>query len=126
MKRQRLVILVLAGLALFFLGWRLVAPQFRPGPTLSGYIEGETLYLSAATAGRVTQLGVRRGQRVEAGTRLFLIEPDQQIAQSQQAAAELEAAAAPAPAARRGPRPPGRGGAAGGGRGRSRRGGAGK
>ncbi len=51
MKRQRLVILVLAGLALFFLAWRLLAPQFRPAPTLSGYIEGETLYLAAAVVG---------------------------------------------------------------------------
>jgi len=106
MKRQRLVILVLAGLAFFFLAWRLLAPQFRPAPTLSGYIEGETLYLSAAVSGRVTGLAVRRGQRVAAGTRLFLVEPDQQVAQSAQATAELAAASAQAEDARRGQRPP--------------------
>jgi len=105
MKRQRLVILVLAGLALLFLGWRMLAPQFAPPPTLSGYIEGEPLYLSAAVAGRVQGLAVRRGQRVPAGMRLFLIEPDQQRAQSEQAAAELAGARAQAEDVRKGQRP---------------------
>src|SRR3546814_11326365 len=76
MKPQRVVILVLVGLALLFLAWRLIAPQFRPAPALSGYIEGETLYLSAPVAGTVTELGVRRGPRVAAGAPLFVIEPD--------------------------------------------------
>ncbi|HKR24145.1 MAG TPA: biotin/lipoyl-binding protein, partial [Allosphingosinicella sp.] len=105
MKPQRIVILVLAGLALLFLAWRLLAPQFREAPTLSGYIEGEPLYLSAAISGRVQGLAVRRGQRVPAGMRLFLIEPDQQLAQGQQAAAELAAARAQAEDARKGQRP---------------------
>jgi HlyD family secretion protein len=51
-------------------------------------------------------LGVRRGQRVAAGAPLFLIEPDQQVAQGQQARAELQAAQAQAEDARRGQRPP--------------------
>ena len=51
MKPQRLVVLVLVALALAFLAWRLLAPGFRETPMLSGYIEGETLYLSAASAG---------------------------------------------------------------------------
>ena len=105
MKPQKIVVLALAALALVFLGWRLLAPQFSAAPTLSGYIEGETLYLSAAVSGRVTGLAVRRGQRVAAGTRLFLIEPDQQVAQGRQAAAELDAARAQAEDARKGQRP---------------------
>lgn len=106
MKPQRIVILVLALLAVVFLGWRLLAPQFRPTPMLSGYIEGEALYLAAATPGTVTEMGVRRGQRVEAGARLFQIEPDQQQAQGAQAAAELAAAQAQAEDARLGQRAP--------------------
>lgn len=106
MKRQRLVILVLLGLALAFLGWRWLIAGRGEGEMLSGYIEGETLYLSAAQPGRVEGLAVRRGQRVAAGTRLFLIEPDQQVAQGQQARAELEAAQAQAEDARLGQRPP--------------------
>jgi HlyD family secretion protein len=105
MKPQRLVILVLAGLALVFLVWRIAAPQFRPAPTFSGYIEGETLYLASPVAGTVAQLGVRRGQRVAAGAPLFVIEPGQRAAQGQQAAAELNAAQAQAEDARKGQRP---------------------
>ena len=105
MKPQRLVILILAGLALLFLIWRIAAPQFRPAPTLTGYIEGETLYLASPVAGTVAQLGVRRGQRVTAGARLFLIEPRQRAAQGEQAAAELAAAVAQAADARKGQRP---------------------
>src|SRR3546814_4093800 len=99
MKPQRVVILVLVGLALLFLAWRLIAPQFRPAPALSGYIEGETLYLSAPVAGTVTELGVRRGQRVAAGAPLFVIAPDPRLAQPDQAEAQLTAALAQAGAA---------------------------
>ena len=105
MKPQRLVILVLVGFALAFLGWRLLAPQFRPAPTLSGYIEGETLYLASPVAGTVAQMAVRRGQRVVPGARLFVIEPAQRAAQGEQATAELQAALAQAEDARKGQRP---------------------
>lgn len=105
MKPQKIVVLVLAALALVFLGWRLLAPQFRPAAALSGYIEGETLYLAAPMAGTVAELGVRRGQRVVPGTRLFVIEPAQRAAQSERAGAELGAALAQAEDARKGQRP---------------------
>jgi len=105
-KRPRLVVLILVGIALALLAWRLLGTQFRETPTYSGYIEGEALYLSASVSGRVSELAVRRGERVAAGTRLFLIEPDQQAAQEQQAAAELQAAQAQAQDARQGQRPP--------------------
>ena len=105
MKPQRLVVLILAGLALAFLIWRIAAPQFRPAPTLSGYIEGETLYLASPIAGTVAQLAVRRGDRVTAGARLFSIEPVQSAALSAQAAADLQATLAQAEDARKGQRP---------------------
>ena len=105
MKPQRLIIFVLAGLALLFLAWRIVMPTFRPTATLSGYIEGETLYLASPVAGTVAQLGVRRGQRVGGGTRLFVVEPQQRAAQGEQATADLQAALAQAEDARKGQRP---------------------
>jgi HlyD family secretion protein len=105
MKPQRIVVLILAALALLLLGWRLLAPQYRAAPTLSGYIEGEALYLAAPTAGTVAELGVRRGQHVEAGAPLFVVEPAQRAAQSQGAEAELQAALAQAEDARKGQRP---------------------
>lgn len=105
MKSQRVVILVLAGMAVLFLAWRIAASTFAPTPTLSGYIEGETLYLASPVAGTVAQLGVRRGQRVAAGARLFVMEPDQRQAQGAQASAELNAALAQAEDVRKGQRP---------------------
>ncbi len=105
MKPQRVVVLILAGLALLFLAWRILASGFAPAPTLSGYIEGETLYLASPVAGTVAQLGVRRGQRVAAGAPLFVVEPGQRAALGQEAAAELSAAQAQAEDARKGQRP---------------------
>ncbi len=105
MKPQRLVVLILAGLALLFLAWRVLATGNEPTSTLSGYVEGETLYLASPVAGTVAQLGVRRGQRVAAGARLFVVEPGQRAAQSGQASAELAAALAQAEDARKGQRP---------------------
>jgi HlyD family secretion protein len=105
MKPQRMIIFVLAGLALLFLAWRIVMPQFQPTHTLSGYIEGETLYLASPVAGRVAQLGVRRGQRVGGGARLFMVAPQQRAAQGEQATAELQAALAQAEDARKVQRP---------------------
>ncbi len=103
--KQRRIIIVLAGLAVLLLGWLLIAPQFRADPALSGYIEGEALYLAAPVAGTVAELGVRRGQRVAAGAPLFVIEPDQRAAQSDRAEAELDVALAQAKDARKGQRP---------------------
>lgn len=105
MKPQRVVVLILAGLAVFFLAWRLIAPQFRPAPALSGYIEGETLFMAAPVAGTVATLGVRRGQRVAPGAPLFVIEPDRRLAESERSVAELNAALAQAEDARKGQRP---------------------
>ena len=105
MKPQRVVVLILAGLAVFFLAWRLIAPEFRPAHALSGYIEGETLFMAAPVAGTVATLGVRRGQRVALGAPLFVIEPDRRLAESERATAELNAALAQAEDARKGQRP---------------------
>ncbi|HET9429012.1 MAG TPA: HlyD family efflux transporter periplasmic adaptor subunit [Allosphingosinicella sp.] len=105
MKRQRLVILVLIAAALALLAWQWLGSGPGEGRTLSGYVEAEALYLSSPVAGTVEQLGVRRGQHVAAGARLFSIEPRQQAAQSASAAAEVVAAEAQADDARKGQRP---------------------
>jgi len=105
MTPQRLVVASLGGAAVLLLAWLVLAPSARPAPTLSGYVEGEALYLASPVAGTVAELGVRRGDRVAAGTRLFLIEPQQRAAQGSQATAELEAALAQAEDARKGQRP---------------------
>lgn len=105
MKRQRMLVggLLLGALALLVV--LLLAPRFSGGETLSGYVEGEPLYLAAPVAGRLADISVQRGDQVAAGQALFAIDPTQTAAQRAQAEAELEAARALARDARSGQRP---------------------
>lgn len=106
MKRPPRIVIVLLGLAVALAAWLLIAPVFGPVRVLSGYIEGETLYLASPISGSVAVLSVQRGQRVMGrGKPLFVIKPDQQAAQNEQAVAELSAAMAQAEDARKGQRP---------------------
>lgn len=88
---------IIAGVAVVVLGaaavWGLT---LRGGGarTLSGYVEGDRLYLAAPASGRVEALYVREGDRVAAGGRTFLIDPDVQRAQAESAAAAAAAAEA--------------------------------
>jgi len=80
-------------------------PRMGQTKTLSGYIEGEPLYLAAPVAGTVRVVHVARGQEVAAGQPLFVVDPTQVRAQYDQAAAEARAAEAQAQDARKGQRP---------------------
>lgn len=71
---------------------------------LTGYIEGERVYLAAPVSGSVAALYVREGQRVAAGGRTFLIDPSIQRAQAEGAAAAVGAAEARAEDLRKGQR----------------------
>jgi len=95
------VVLAAAGLA----AWLIISSRFAPAPTLSGYIEGESLYLAAPVAGAVDRVDVRRGQRVAAGAPLFVIRPDQAAAQAARSAADVAVAQAQAQDVRKGERP---------------------
>lgn len=79
-------------------------PRMGRPTTLSGYIEGEPLYLAAPVAGTVRVVHVQRGQDVAAGQPLFVVDPAQVRAQYDQAAAEADAAQAQAQDARKGQR----------------------
>ncbi|NJC42616.1 HlyD family secretion protein [Brevundimonas alba] len=72
--------------------------------TLTGYIEGERVYLAAPVSGSVSALYVREGGRVAAGGRTFLIDPQVQRAQADSAAAAVGAAEARAEDLRKGQR----------------------
>jgi len=102
--RQRLLIVGLV-LAALVLGGLAALPHFRRPATLSGYVEGEPLYLSAPVSGAVVQVNVRRGDEVKAGQPLFTVDPRQLSAQREQAQAEVAAASAQARDARLGQRP---------------------
>lgn len=104
MKRIRPVVGVVGVLALAALVvWGLF---LRDGEarTLSGYVEGDLVYLAAPVPGAVEALYVREGERVAAGARTFLIDPQVPQAQAESAAAALAAAEAHAEDLRKGQR----------------------
>jgi HlyD family secretion protein len=105
MTRQRILVAALALAGLTIVAALLLAPRFRPAETLTGYVEGEPLYLASPVAGRVERMLVARGQPVAAGQPLFVIDPAQLAAQRDQARAEVAAAEAQAVDARKGVRP---------------------
>lgn len=85
--------------------WWVWGRQDAGDRALSGYIEGESLYLSSSTAGAVAQVWVVRGQRVVAGQPLFALDAGPLVAQRDRAAAALAEAQARLDDARKGQRP---------------------
>jgi HlyD family secretion protein len=59
-----------------------------------GYLEGEFVYVASPLAGRLEQLAVHKGARVEAGAPLFMLEQASEIAGQQEAANRLRSAKA--------------------------------
>ncbi|MDQ0466530.1 HlyD family secretion protein [Caulobacter ginsengisoli] len=97
-----IVVIVLSAIgALFWWAWG------RPGAParLSGYVEGEALYLSSSQPGAVRQVSVVRGQRVAAGAPLFVLDTGPLSAQQAQAQAGVAAADARVADAAKGLRP---------------------
>jgi HlyD family secretion protein len=105
MKPQRLIVVVLALTALALGAVLFLAPRFSKPKVLTGYVEGEALYLASPVSGTLSRLAVRRGDQAAAGQVLFTIDPRQLSAQQKQAAEELSAAQAQAVDARKGQRP---------------------
>lgn len=60
----------------------------EPPATVTGYAEGEYIYVSAPEGGWVSEVLVTRGAQVKAGDPLFTLDADAQIAQRDQAAAQ--------------------------------------
>lgn len=94
-------VVILAGAG----GWWTWGRKPARGVALSGYIEGEALYLSSSAAGAVSQVSVVRGQRVVAGQPLFALDAGPLVAQRDQAAAAVAEAEARLEDARKGQRP---------------------
>jgi HlyD family secretion protein len=98
-RRRPLVIvavLVVLGLA-GFAGWRfLLAPAGLPPGVIgvSGRIEGDDAAVAAKIAGRIREITVREGDRVEAGQIVAVLDDEQIRAREQQAAAAVRQAEA--------------------------------
>jgi HlyD family secretion protein len=87
-RAVKILILLAVIAAAAILAWR----WFGPGPReryLSGYIEGDSLFLAAPVAGTVSSIMAEEGQRVDGGARLFAIDPATLSAQGEQAQAQV-------------------------------------
>ena len=105
MTRQRALVVILLLVAVALTAGLLLIPQLNRHTVLSGYIEGEPLYLAAPVAGTVKAMYVVRGQDVAAGGKLFVVDPQQVVSARDQAAAQVAAAQFQAIDARKGQRP---------------------
>ena len=103
--KQRLLPIVLVVIAGILVGGLLFLPKLKRTTSLSGYVEGDVLYLASPVSGALMDLQVEKGARVSTGQKLFAIDPRQTSAARDQAQAEVAAAAAQAQDARRGLRP---------------------
>lgn len=84
----RILILLVAIAGAALLAWRWLGPGPRER-LLSGYIEGESLFLAAPVAGTVSAISAEEGQRVPAGAQLFTIDPATLSAEGEQARAQV-------------------------------------
>jgi len=89
--KRRLPIIIIVLIAAAVLIWWLFG-RSESERYLSGYIEGEELYLAAPVSGTVQAIAAKEGSRVRAGTALFAIDPATLSAQGDQARAEIAAA----------------------------------
>ncbi|MDE2486731.1 MAG: HlyD family efflux transporter periplasmic adaptor subunit [Alphaproteobacteria bacterium] len=105
MTRQRLLVAVLLLVGGLIIAGLVVLPRTGRSHALTGYIEGEPLYLAAPAAGAVQAMQVARGDVVKAGQPLFTIDPQTAEAAVRQAQAQLAVAQAQAADARKGQRP---------------------
>ena len=91
MSRFRPLIVVALLIAAGVAAWLLLGGSKRER-LLSGYIEGENLFLSSPVAGTIGTISAVEGTRVAAGAQLFTIDPATLSAQGEQAEANVTAA----------------------------------
>ena len=72
----------------------LAACENQQGNKITGYTEGDYVYVAAPDGGWVTEVLVQRGSQVKVGDALFALDADAQLAQRNQAAAQAKQAEA--------------------------------
>lgn len=93
------------GSSLMFAALAISGCQEAPAPAANGYAEGEYVYVAAPEGGWVTQMLVVRGAQVKVGDALFTLDAEAQVAQRDQAAAQVAQAQSQLANARKGRRP---------------------
>jgi HlyD family secretion protein len=88
MNRAKRIIIVALLVGAAALAWYFLSGSKRERQ-LSGYIEGDSLFLAAPVAGTVSSILAQEGQRVGAGAQLFTIDPATLSAQGEQARAQV-------------------------------------
>ena len=91
MTRSRSLMVVGLFVVIGVVAWLVLGGSDKPR-MLSGYIEGDDLYLAAPVSGTVASISAVEGTRVVAGQPLFAIAPATLTAQGEQAQADLAAA----------------------------------
>ena len=91
MNRLRPLLITVAVIAAAVVLWLLLSGSQRER-MLSGYIEGEELYLASPVAGTVASVFAVEGTRVAAGQQLFTIDPATLAAQQEQRQANVVSA----------------------------------
>jgi HlyD family secretion protein len=82
MNQLRPLLIIVAVIAAAVVLWLLLSGSKRER-MLSGYIEGEELYLASPVAGTVASVTAVEGTRVAAGQQLFTIDPATLAAQQE-------------------------------------------
>src|SRR5581483_4341780 len=76
------------------LAWPLAACDQTPSSGLLGYVEADYVYAAPVSGGRIAEVAVKRGDQVKAGDTLFTLDPTDETAKRDSAAAALAQAKA--------------------------------
>jgi len=88
----RAIAIAVAVIVVAIVLWLVLRPHdAREDEVFTGYVVSDNVYMSSPVAGTLTQMAVRRGQRVAAGAALFRIDPTVRAAETEQARATIAA-----------------------------------
>jgi HlyD family secretion protein len=88
MNRRIPIIVIAVVIVLSAVWW--FWPRGAGSDLLQGYVEGDLVLVGAQSPGRITELAVDAGKKVEAGAHLFALDDEEETAARNEAAAKLE------------------------------------
>jgi HlyD family secretion protein len=94
MQSRRIFLPIAAAIAAAFILWRSWGSGSDDPAVLTGYLEGETLFMATPISGTVKSIAVTRGQRIDSGAPLFAMDTSVLAAERSRAEAQLRQAEA--------------------------------